>query len=154
MQVCTSLQTDNHASNPPLSFYRPDALLASQPRQSTEGNKGYTGNCKSLWVSSKRGGYYRLAINISGVKLFFCKTKPQSSYAPSVPFKIHVVIRLKWWFKWPLMFIQSLFWLRYKVNKNINSDKEQHTKLLVFEVHFTEVCELLRLLDLLCLMGV
>ena len=52
------------------------------------------------------------------------------------------------------MFIQSLFWLRYKVNKNINSDKEQHTKLLVFEVHFTEVCELLRLLDLLYLMGV
>jgi len=26
MQVCTSLQTDNHASTPPLSFYRPDAL--------------------------------------------------------------------------------------------------------------------------------
>ena len=26
MQVCTSLQTDNHASTPPLSFYRPDGL--------------------------------------------------------------------------------------------------------------------------------
>ena len=27
MQVCTSLQTDNHASTPPLKFfYRPDAL--------------------------------------------------------------------------------------------------------------------------------
>jgi len=26
MQVCTSLQTDNHASTPSLSFYRPDAL--------------------------------------------------------------------------------------------------------------------------------
>jgi len=26
MQVCTSLQTDNHASTPPLSFYRPNAL--------------------------------------------------------------------------------------------------------------------------------
>jgi len=25
MQVCTSLQTDNHANTPPLSFYRPDA---------------------------------------------------------------------------------------------------------------------------------
>ena len=25
MQVCTSLLTDNHASTPPLSFYRPDA---------------------------------------------------------------------------------------------------------------------------------
>ena len=31
MQVCTSLQTGNHASTPPLSFYRPDALPAAQP---------------------------------------------------------------------------------------------------------------------------
>jgi len=30
MQVCTSHQTDNHASTPPLSFYRPDALPAAQ----------------------------------------------------------------------------------------------------------------------------
>ena len=30
MQVCTSLQTDNHASTPPLSFYRPDALPTTQ----------------------------------------------------------------------------------------------------------------------------
>ena len=35
MQVCTSLQTDNHASTPPLSFYRPDALPAAQPTAST-----------------------------------------------------------------------------------------------------------------------
>jgi len=34
MQACTSLQTDNHASNPPLSFYRPDALPAAQPTAS------------------------------------------------------------------------------------------------------------------------
>jgi len=44
-QVCTSLQTDNHASTPPLSFYRPDALPAAQPtaskhsRQSMPQNK-------------------------------------------------------------------------------------------------------------------
>jgi len=31
VQVCTSLQADNHASTPPLSFYRPDALPATQP---------------------------------------------------------------------------------------------------------------------------
>jgi len=31
MQVCTSLQTDNHTSTPPLCFYRPDALPAVQP---------------------------------------------------------------------------------------------------------------------------
>jgi len=29
MQVCTSLQTDNHASTPPL-IYKPDALPAAQ----------------------------------------------------------------------------------------------------------------------------
>jgi len=34
MQVCTSLQTHNHASTPPLSFYRPDALPAIQPTAS------------------------------------------------------------------------------------------------------------------------
>jgi len=33
-QVCTSLRTDNHASTPSLSFYRPDALPAAQPRAS------------------------------------------------------------------------------------------------------------------------
>jgi len=34
MQVCISLQTDNHASTPPLSFYRPDALPVAQPTAS------------------------------------------------------------------------------------------------------------------------
>jgi len=30
MQVCNLLQTDNHASTPLLSFYRPDALPATK----------------------------------------------------------------------------------------------------------------------------
>jgi len=34
MQICTSPQTDNHTSTPPLSFYRPDALPATQPTAS------------------------------------------------------------------------------------------------------------------------
>jgi len=34
IQVCTSLQTDNHASIPPLSFYRLDALPVTQPTAS------------------------------------------------------------------------------------------------------------------------
>jgi len=40
MQVCTSLQTDNHASTPPLSFFtgRMPFLLPKQQRQSTEGD--------------------------------------------------------------------------------------------------------------------
>ena len=32
--ICTSLQTDNHDSISPLSFYRPDALPATQPTAS------------------------------------------------------------------------------------------------------------------------
>jgi len=34
MQVCTSLETDNYASTPPLSFYRPDGLYDAQPTAS------------------------------------------------------------------------------------------------------------------------
>jgi len=34
MQVCTSLQTDNHARTPHLVFYRLDALPAAQPTAS------------------------------------------------------------------------------------------------------------------------
>ena len=34
MQVCTLLQSDNHTSTPPLCFYRPDALPATQPTAS------------------------------------------------------------------------------------------------------------------------
>ena len=34
MQVCTLLQTDNHASTPLLCFYRLDALPAAQPTAS------------------------------------------------------------------------------------------------------------------------
>jgi len=34
MQVCSLLQTDNHASTPPLCFYRLDALPAAQPTAS------------------------------------------------------------------------------------------------------------------------
>jgi len=40
MQVCTSLQTDNHTSTSPLSFFtgRMPFLPPNQQRQSTEGN--------------------------------------------------------------------------------------------------------------------
>ena len=46
MQACTSLQTDNHASTPPLSFLytgRMPFLPPNQQHQSTEGI--YSNNC-------------------------------------------------------------------------------------------------------------
>jgi len=59
MQVCTVLQTDSHASTPPLSFYRPDALPAAQPtaskhRRHTLGLRLGTGNV--------RNGDFRVAL--------------------------------------------------------------------------------------------
>jgi len=41
MQVCTSLQTDNQASTPPLSFFTSQMPFfpPNQQRQSTEGRK-------------------------------------------------------------------------------------------------------------------
>ena len=43
MQICTSLQTNNHASTPPLKFfYRPDALPAAQPTVSKHWRQIYT----------------------------------------------------------------------------------------------------------------
>jgi len=43
MQVCTSLQTDKHASTSPLSFFtgRMPFLLPNQQRQSTEDSHSY-----------------------------------------------------------------------------------------------------------------
>ena len=36
--ICTLLQTDNHTSTSPLSFYRPDVLPAAQPTVSKHRN--------------------------------------------------------------------------------------------------------------------
>ena len=60
MQASTSLQTNNHASTPPLSFYRPDALPAAQPIASKHWRQlqclivcsrktTVTGSAKSSW---------------------------------------------------------------------------------------------------------
>ena len=41
VQVCTSLQTDNYASTPPLSFLQADALPAAQPTASKHWRQWY-----------------------------------------------------------------------------------------------------------------
>ena len=49
--LCTSLETDNHASTSSLSFYRPHALPVVQPMcQSTEGMSWNNLNQKWKWV--------------------------------------------------------------------------------------------------------
>jgi len=46
--ICTSLQTDNHASTSPLSFYRPDALPSAQPTSSKHWRQS-----QSVWVNTQ-----------------------------------------------------------------------------------------------------
>ena len=53
MQVCTSLQTDNHASTPPLSFLQ-TFLPPNQQRQSTEGKALKAKLCIKLDYKSKK----------------------------------------------------------------------------------------------------
>jgi len=71
MQVCTSLQTDNHTSTHHSVFYRPDALPAAQPTvSSTEGivpvlllhlfNNLFS---RTVWVSRYRKGKTSLDLN-------------------------------------------------------------------------------------------
>ena len=52
MQVCTSLQRDNHASIPPLSFFtgRMPFLPPNQQHQSTEGNIAYISFEKYIYI--------------------------------------------------------------------------------------------------------
>jgi len=58
MQVCILLQTDNHASTPPLFvFYRPDALPATQPTASKHWKQLATAgprNVELFWVLVRR----------------------------------------------------------------------------------------------------
>ena len=77
MQVCTSLQTNNHASTPPLIFYRPDALPATQPCQSTEGKHAKKHKCKKSVKTSRQNkftsNYFRQTSKCCGISNL-CKT--------------------------------------------------------------------------------
>ena len=53
MQVCTSLQTDYHASTPPLCFYRPDAFPAAQPTVSKHWRQ-MLATCEQCWQKQSR----------------------------------------------------------------------------------------------------
>jgi len=50
MHVCTLLQTDNHTSNPPLCFYRSDALPVAQPTVSKHWRQLYLTQWNAKWL--------------------------------------------------------------------------------------------------------
>jgi len=55
--ICTSLQTDNHASTSPLSFYKPDALPVAQPTASKHGRHKST---EGLYIDLYNG--YKIVV--------------------------------------------------------------------------------------------
>jgi len=70
MQVCTLLQTDNHASNPPLSFFtgRMPFLPPNQQRQSTEGmSEPTTKKVENKKLKSKKRVCSEVSVNSLGV---------------------------------------------------------------------------------------
>ena len=69
MQVCTSLQTDNHASTPPLSFLQArcpschptNSVKALKARTQAKSHKKYT--CINMWVISLKKHYMSIAVS-------------------------------------------------------------------------------------------
>jgi len=95
MQVCTSLQADNHVSTPPLSFLPPNQQCQSTEGISTEGIKHIIGmemqikhyiksliftvkHCILLLLSTSSenwaGKYQKLKVNFHNSKLFITDT--------------------------------------------------------------------------------
>ena len=68
MQVCTSLQTDNHASNSPLSFYGPDALPAAQPTASKHWRDFFPYSTAVDFCSARPVSNFRVEIFIADVE--------------------------------------------------------------------------------------
>jgi len=65
MQVCTLLQTDNHASTPTLFFYRPDALPAAQPTASKRQPAGDVSHKPDGWLPVTPATLKRAATNFA-----------------------------------------------------------------------------------------
>jgi len=79
MQACTSLQTDKHASTPPLSFFTGQMLFlpTNQQRQSIEGNNNGTHNTIifTLTQLTKLAGFEN--ITCSNKAVIDCRLRPR-----------------------------------------------------------------------------
>jgi len=82
MQVCTSIQTDNHASTPPLEFStgRMPFLLPNQQCQSTEGKGEAQGwsNCSNVTTTEmlmKQPAYTGYALSCEAEISLYVKTQ-------------------------------------------------------------------------------
>ena len=86
--ICTSLQTDNHASTSPLSFYRPDALPATKPTVSKHWRQRYW--CRLLQAGCP--SYYP----VNSMKEANWQHWPQPGKAPSPPVHIFWAMMIVW----------------------------------------------------------
>jgi len=64
--ICTSIQTDNHASTSPLSFYRPDAFPVAQPTASKHWRQHLSYGVMKTLMWHKCGSRAAFFITVSG----------------------------------------------------------------------------------------
>ena len=87
MQVCISLQTDNHANTPPLKFFtgRMPFLAPNQQRQSTEGTL-------TASPSKYRCNNFLYQMLDSGVYVMCQKTMYMSPQWPYLPVSVQIEV--------------------------------------------------------------
>ena len=97
MQICTLLQTNNHASTSPLSFYRPDALPAAQPTASSLHLSIHTVTpAKSDGNSDENDRLVTLITpSVSSVVVNFCSEARQSLSAECATVKVPKALKLR-----------------------------------------------------------
>jgi len=84
MQVCNSLQTDNHANTPSLSFFKvPDALPAAQPTVSKHNSKYITSPKTSVYSEMRESTYHMGQSATANTRVF---TEPYKNTATTVHF--------------------------------------------------------------------
>jgi len=64
--ICTSIQTDNHASTSPLSFYRPDAFPVAQPTASKHWRQHLSYGVMKILMWHKCGSTAAFFFTVSG----------------------------------------------------------------------------------------
>ena len=94
MQVCTSLQTDNHASTPPLSFLQA-GCPSCHPTNSVKTLKGKTQYNEEEWGIESSSVLNRWVFRETGIKLWLKLAK----WTLTISYRI-VSYRIRAWYCW------------------------------------------------------
>jgi len=156
--ICHSLQTDNHTSTSPLSFYRPDALPATQSTASKHWNKHNRkqihGNVEnwsphrisldfvcSAWRRSPLHDSCNSLVSQQAHKVYVYSTVQQTAMENSASLltaKLKINQLIDWSFDWSLNQSIKLL-INRSINRLINHTMpESEALVLTFKAHVTQ----------------